>query len=338
MGSFSRCRRGIGSPVRNRSSDQTKGESVVSRPAMRDVCAIAPNGSRVSWHPPQKWKRQPVAPSFAAVSIEHYIAGATEIVDLETTGPMLGMYLKAPTTLELRTSGGGWAPTRIHGPLAYVPPGFSFSGRWSDEIEWITVHFDPSWLSRTGLQTDVWFASAALRMDVIDDLLTQIVRSLHEDAVAGMPQGPTYAEALGSAALHRMLHLESRPQAKQYAHAAMMRKACEYIRDNFQGPLTLTRVADAVGYPGDLYSFIRSFRKANGLTPHQYIIESRLQAARGLIERGQRDVTEAALDCGFSSASHFSATFRKRWGVSPSELKPRAAIVMPGEARESTGR
>ncbi|MGY4208019.1 AraC family transcriptional regulator [Burkholderia sp. PvR073] len=311
---------------------------MVSRPAMRDVCAIAPNGTRGSWHPPQKWRRQPVAPSLAAVSIEHYIAGATEIVDLETTGPILGMYLQAPTTLELRTNGGRWAPTRIRGPLAYVPPGFSFSGRWSDEIEWITVHFDPSWLSRTGLQTAVWFASAALRMDVIDDLLMQIVRSLHEDAVAGMPQGPTYAEALGSAALHRMLHLESRPQAKQYTHAGMMHKAGEYIRANFQGPLTLMMVAEAVGYPGDLYSFIRTFRKANGLTPHQYIIESRLQAARRLIERGQCDVTEAALDCGFSSASHFSATFRKRWGVSPSELKPRSAIVTPEEARESTGR
>ncbi|MCR4467263.1 AraC family transcriptional regulator [Burkholderia sp. SCN-KJ] len=305
---------------------------------MRDVCTIAPNGSRVSWHPPQKWRRQPVAPSRAAVAIEHYIAGATEVVDLETTGPILGMYLQAPTTLELRTSGGRWAATRIRGPLAYAPPGFSFSGRWSSEIEWLSVHFDSAWLSRTGLQSDLWFASAALRMDVIDDLLTQIVRSLHEDAVAGMPQGPTYAEALGAAALHRMLHLEARPQAKQYAHEAMMRRAGEYIRDNFQGPLTLTAVADAVGYPGDLYSFIRSFRKANGLTPHQYIIESRLQAARRLIEHGRCDVTEAALDCGFSSASHFSATFRKRWGVSPSELKPRAAAVTPAEATESTGR
>ncbi|MDN8004496.1 helix-turn-helix transcriptional regulator [Burkholderia multivorans] len=322
----------------NRSPDRTKGERVISRPAMRDVCAIAPNGSRVSWHPPHKWKRQPVAPSFAAVSIEHYIAGATEIVDLETTGPILAMYLRAPATLELRTTDGRWTRARIHGPLAYVPPGFSFSGRWSDEIEWISVHFEPSWLSRTRLQSDVWFASATLRMDVIDDLLAQIVRSLHEDAVAGMPQGPTYAEALGCAALHRMLHLESRPQAKQYARAGMMHKAGEYIRDHFRGPLTLTMVADAVGYPGDLYSFIRSFRKANGLTPHQYIIENRLQAARRLIERGECDVTEAALDCGFSSASHFSATFRKRWGVSPSALKPRAATATPAEARESTGR
>ncbi|WP_175691217.1 helix-turn-helix transcriptional regulator [Burkholderia anthina] len=311
---------------------------MVSRPAIRDVCAIAPNGSRVSWHPPQKWRRQPVAPSLAAVTIEHYIAGASEVIDLETTGPILGMYLQAPTTLELRTDGGRWASTPVRTPLAYVPPGFTFSSRWSDEIEWISVHFDSSWLSRSGLQTSGWFASSAVRMDVIDDLLTQIVRSIHEDAVAGMPLGPTYAEALGAAALHRMQHLESKRQAREYAHASMMRKAAEYIRDNFQGPLTLMGVADAVGYPGDLYSFIRSFRKANGLTPHQYIIESRLQAARRLIERGQCDVTEAALDCGFSSASHFSATFRKRWGISPSELKPRAATLTREEARESTGR
>ena len=104
----------------------------------------------------------------------------------------------------------------------------------------------------------------------------------------------------------------------------------------------VTRLVTAVYgdtyYPGDLYAFIRSFKKAHGLTPHQYIVERRLQAARSLIASGQCGVTEAAFDCGFSTASHFSATFRKRWGISPSELKPGPADLMRGEARESTAR
>ncbi|WP_232231943.1 helix-turn-helix transcriptional regulator [Burkholderia sp. WSM2230] len=74
------------------------------------------------------------------------------------------------------------------------------------------------------------------------------------------------------------------------------------------------------------------------VTPHQYIIESRLQAARNLIASGQCDVTKAALVCGFATVSHFSATFRKRWGISPSELKPSLIPAMQEGGRVSTDR
>ncbi|UDM49005.1 helix-turn-helix domain-containing protein [Cupriavidus sp. MP-37] len=305
---------------------------------MNDVCTIAADGSRMGWQPPAKWRRRSIARSLAPVTVEHYIAGESEIIDLETTGTMFALYLKKPNALELRTPGGGWAPKRFRTPLMYVPPGFSFSSRWSTEAEWVTVHFNASWLARSGLETTGRFASGTPRFDLSDDLLMHVVRSIHEDALAGMPLGPMYAEALGAAALRRMAYLESRPQAREYAHGPMMRRAAEYIRDNFRGELTLSTIAGAVDYPGDVYSFIRSFKKTIGMTPHQYIIESRLQAARNLITQGQCDVTEAALDCGFSTASHFSATFRKRWGISPSELKPASAILTRAEAKVSIGR
>ncbi|WP_025596666.1 helix-turn-helix domain-containing protein [Burkholderia sp. WSM2230] len=313
---------------------------MTSQPAMSDVCAITPDGSRVRWQPPAKWRRRLIASSLCAVSVEHCVAGASEVPDLEATGTILAMYLRVPTDLELRMDGSGWASRRLRTPLIYVPAGFSFSSRWANEAEWVTVHFESSWLARSGALTVTGeqCVSIAPRFDVSDELLTQIVRSLHEDALAGMPLGPMYAESLGAAALRRMVYLESRRRPREYAHTVMMQKAAEYIQDNFQEELTLLTVANAVDYPGDLYSFIRSFKKAHGLTPHQYIIESRLQAARNLITSGQCDITEAALNCGFSTASHFSATFRKRWGVSPSEFRLESTVLMREEARESTGR
>jgi len=272
------------------------------------------------------------------VTVDHFIAGDTELLDMETTGALFTIYLTPQVRAELRTEGRGWTTMHLRTPLTFVAPGFSFSGRWSMPIEWANVHFDSAWLARSGLQANGQLGASALRHDLNDALLTQIVRAIHEDALAGMPLGPMYAEALGAAALRRMAYLESRPRSREYAHAPMMQKAIEYIQGNFRDELTLLMVANAVDYPGDLYSFIRSFKKANGLTPHQYIIESRLQAARTLITSGQCDVTEAAFTCGFSTASHFSATFRKRWGVSPSELKPDPAIITRAAAKESIDR
>lgn len=308
---------------------------MASQTAMSDVCTIAPDGSRVGWQPPPKWKRRPIAPSPSPVTIAHFIAGDSEIVDLVTTGTMFGMYLRVPTTLELRTDNKGWTSKRLRTPLMYVPAGFSFSSRWLRETEWITLHFESSWLVRSGLQTAEPTDASTPRFDIGDDLLMQIVKSIHEDALAGTPQGPLYAEALGAAALRRIAYLESRPSVREYAHTPMMRRAIEYIQANLGDALTIAMVANAVAFPGDLYAFIRTFKKANGLTPHQYIIEHRLQAARALIVSGRCDITEAALHCGFSTASHFSATFRKRWGMSPSELKPGAASLARMEVRES---
>ncbi|AOI91470.1 AraC family transcriptional regulator [Burkholderia pseudomultivorans] len=311
---------------------------MANQPTMRDVCAIGRDGRRVDWPLPAKWKKQSVTPRFASVASDRYTACASEIVDLETTGPIFGMHLRPPAALEMRIDDKGWTPHAVRAPLAYVPPGFAFSSRWSSDIEWITVHFDAAWLARAGLQAGGHTIPSLPHLDLNDDLLMQIVRSIHEDAVAGAPLGPTYVETLGAAALGRMAYLESTRQAREYTHARAMQAAVEYIRDNFREPLTLVALAEAVGYPGDLYAFIRSFKKAHRLTPHQYIIETRLQAARDLIERGRSDVTEAALACGFSTTSHFSATFRKRWGFSPSGLKPRAASVMRAAATGSTDR
>ncbi|VWD02069.1 AraC family transcriptional regulator [Burkholderia contaminans] len=309
-----------------------------NRPALRYVCVRHPDGHQSNWQPPTGWKRQLATPSRGVVAIDHFIANASEVIDLETTEPVFMLHLRAPTGLEMRTEGNGWAAHVMRTPLTYVPPGFACSSRWSNDIEWLAVHFDVSWLSRSGLLTGTPTAPCRPRFDVSDDLLVQIIRSIHEDAVAGMPSGPTYVETLGAAALGRMSYLESTRKAREYTHAQGMRRAVEYIRDNFRDPLTLVTLAEAVDYPGDLYSFIRNFKKANGLTPHQYIVETRLQAARDLIERGRCDVTEAALACGFSTTSHFSATFRKRWGCSPSGLKPRAANVTRAAATGSTGR
>lgn len=305
---------------------------------MRGVCTVASDGSRAGWQTPSMWKKRSMAPSLSPVAIDHYVAGDSELINMETTETMLTLYLTTQVKVELRSEGRGWSTLHLRSPLAYVAPGFAFSGRWSMPIEWLTVHFNPAWLTQSGLQTNERPGSIVPRYDVSDDLLMQIVRAIHEDALSGMPLGPMYAEALGAAALRRMAYLESRPRPREYAHAPMMQKAAEYIQDNFRDELALVTVANAVDFPGDLYSFIRSFKKANGLTPHQYIIESRLRAARHLIASGQCDVTEAALNSGFSTASHFSATFRKRWGISPSEIKPSPTLATQEEARESTGR
>jgi AraC-like DNA-binding protein len=69
------------------------------------------------------------------------------------------------------------------------------------------------------------------------------------------------------------------------------------------------------------YHFLRAFSRLTGLTPHQYVLRTRLrEAALRLTDSGSADITkvlDVALDCGFGDVSNFNRAFRAEFGVNP---------------------
>lgn len=73
------------------------------------------------------------------------------------------------------------------------------------------------------------------------------------------------------------------------------------------------------------FHFLRLFRRVLGVTPHQYLLRSRLRhAARLLADRG-RAISDIAYEVGFADLSNFTRTFRRVAGVSPREFRSAAA-------------
>ncbi|HXZ53702.1 MAG TPA: AraC family transcriptional regulator [Burkholderiales bacterium] len=73
------------------------------------------------------------------------------------------------------------------------------------------------------------------------------------------------------------------------------------------------------------FHFLRVFARALGVTPHQYLVRTRLRRAARLLAEGGRPVTEVALDAGFADLSNFVRSFRRAAGVSPRAFR-RAAL------------
>jgi AraC family transcriptional regulator len=69
------------------------------------------------------------------------------------------------------------------------------------------------------------------------------------------------------------------------------------------------------------YHLCRLFREEVGVPIHRYLNRLRLREALGPITKGTSDLSELALGLGFSSHSHFTASFRKEFGVSPRAMK-----------------
>ena len=82
------------------------------------------------------------------------------------------------------------------------------------------------------------------------------------------------------------------------------------------------------------FHFIRQFEAVFGVTPHQFRIQTRLDAARHLLAAGRHSVTDVCMEVGFSSLGSFSTLFTQRIGEPPSvyRRRVRAMVQVPGTA------
>ena len=70
-----------------------------------------------------------------------------------------------------------------------------------------------------------------------------------------------------------------------------------------------------------LFHFLRLFAGVLGVTPHQYLVRSRLRHAARLLADQDRSITDVAYDVGFGDLSNFVRTFHRAAGVSPLKFR-----------------
>lgn len=83
-------------------------------------------------------------------------------------------------------------------------------------------------------------------------------------------------------------------------------------------PLSMDELAAAAGY--SRRHLERLFREAVGKTPGEFYRGLRLDRGRNLLSTTDLTLMEVAMACGFSTVSHFSKSFRARFGVAPTKL------------------
>ena len=65
------------------------------------------------------------------------------------------------------------------------------------------------------------------------------------------------------------------------------------------------------------YHFLRTFQRLTGVTPHQYVLRTRLREAAVRLAAEPGRVADVAFDSGFGDVSNFNHAFRAEFGVSP---------------------
>lgn len=65
----------------------------------------------------------------------------------------------------------------------------------------------------------------------------------------------------------------------------------------------------------------RSSGTTFGTTPHRYLLQQRIEAAKQLLRRTGGSISEIGLDLGFADQCHFTRTFRRLTGTTPQRFK-----------------
>ena len=112
------------------------------------------------------------------------------------------------------------------------------------------------------------------------------------------------------------------------------------IERNLDGDLSLPALARRAGMSTSCFS--RWFREQTGVTPHAYVVEARIERAKGLLRSSELSLLEVALTVGFSSQSCLNVTFRRRAGMTPADYRrqvsTKAKDAAEARAQESSKR
>ncbi|WP_456295354.1 AraC family transcriptional regulator [Vibrio sp. AK197] len=107
--------------------------------------------------------------------------------------------------------------------------------------------------------------------------------------------------------------------SKSYARKdTLLLRSKEFILCNLENPITSDDMSEAANM--SKYHFIRLFREQFGITPHQYLLNCRINRARQALEQGT-SALDVALSLGFSDASHLNRKFKRVFGITPKQYQ-----------------
>ena len=92
-----------------------------------------------------------------------------------------------------------------------------------------------------------------------------------------------------------------------------------YIADNLNENLTVVKLADIVNMSSSHFS--RIFKRQTGFSPYDYILISRLNRAKYLLQVTDMTVSAIAYEIGFNSESNFIYFFTENEGISPGKFR-----------------
>jgi AraC-like DNA-binding protein len=182
--------------------------------------------------------------------------------------------------------------------------------------ECLSFFFSPELVEAIGDRGEVWRIGAAPPLPEL-----MVLGELAQAAADG--RSDVGLDEVGQWFASRFVEVVSgRPREPKPATARDRRRAVEtalWIDAHSHQEIDL----DAAAAQAEIspFHFLRLFSSVLGVTPHQYLVRSRLRHAARLLADHELSVTDVAYDVGFGDLSNFVRTFHRAAGVSPRRFR-----------------
>jgi AraC family transcriptional regulator len=214
------------------------------------------------------------------------------------------------------TDCGSKRQNRILGPAVCVTPAYQpHCMEWDEVRGTIMMMIAPDLLLESGKSLTNPEFTGQERYGTYDPFLQHLGVLLLEARDAGMPITQLHAE---STALILLRHLNRRVEslpARKSAQCGRLQQVVEYIRTNLGTELSIVALARIA--QTSPFHFTRQFKASTGLTPHQYVLEGRVERAKQLLADPHFSIADVAQACGFATQAHLTTVFRGHVGATP---------------------
>lgn len=238
---------------------------------------------------------------------------------------VLCLHLGQPVPVSYRTDGHERKGVRLHGQFCVVPAGASTRWVVSRPARSLLLRLAPSLLPATAGAMGIGLRDADLApsIHVRDPQIERIGWMMQAEDRDAYPGGRLFADSLASALAARLLALQSRKCASdgkpvRALPAWRLRRVLEYIEAHLDEDLSLAELAAVAGF--SLSHFKPLFKQAVGTPVHRFVLERRVERAQTLLLHGEKNMSEIALEAGFSHPSHMARCMRRVLGLSPSQI------------------
>src|SRR6266481_8109864 len=282
------------------------------------------NGELLPGNVPSRVVLSSVGTNWNDVVVEQHHFPSSELADVMFKRHVIAINIGHSLTNEFKIEGRFQRVFKERGANSFFPSHRPFFLRLKVErgvfANVLFLALDPGFVSRVaeGLELDADRIELIERRGGSDPTLQYIALALRAGVQSGDALDRMYGEGLSTALAAHLLReygaavLKPKTQYGGLPREKLVR-AVEYIQDQLDTDLTVSRIAQAVYMSPD--HFTRLFKQSTGQSPYQYVVEARVRKAKELLTTGKFTISEAAFQVGLADQSHLTRQFKRVFGL-----------------------
>lgn len=243
---------------------------------------------------------------------------------------MIVSYRRGATMMERRFEG-RWTRTNCHpDDVSLLTRAQPSHWHWTQPIDVTHVYLSETVVSRVAADVLERPIEAVHLHDILraqSRTITAITEAIFRESSSDSIGGALYVDALTTQLVVDLLRGFASirfvdKSGRGELSPATRKRVIDYVESRIAQPVTLDELAEVAAM--GVWTFSKRFRASFLVSPHQYVIDRRVEKAQQMLAHGHLPLKVVACECGFADQAHLTRVMRARLGRTPASVRDAA--------------